>query len=48
MKGKEENGRGEKTERNREGEGKWSMELHLSQLATAGVLGKKGESVHPH
>lgn len=39
---------GGKTERNREGEGKWSMELHLSQLATAGVLGEKGESVHPH
>lgn len=24
------------------------MELHLSQLATAGVLGEKGESVHPY
>lgn len=24
------------------------MKLHLSQLVTAGVLGEKGESVHPH
>lgn len=39
---------GETTEINRQCEGKWSMELHLFQLATAGVLGEKGESVHPH
>lgn len=39
---------GEKTKRIKEGDSKWSMELHLSQLATAGVLGEKGESVHPY
>lgn len=38
----------EEAGKNREGEGKWSMKLHLSQLVTAGVLGEKGESVHPH
>lgn len=38
-------GAGEKKQR---GESKWSMELHLFQLTTAGVLGVKVESVHPH
>lgn len=45
--GRKKTGR-EKTKRNKEGDSKWSMELHLSQLATAGVLGEKGESVHPY
>lgn len=35
-------------ERKRDGEGKWCRELYSSQLATAGVLGEKGEIVHPH
>lgn len=38
----------EKAQNNREGERKWSMELHLSQLVIVVVVCEKGESVHPH
>lgn len=47
MKEDEEYGR-ESRQKETEGESKWSMELHLFQLTTAGVLGVKVESVHPH
>lgn len=43
----EEHGRGSRRKET-EGESKWSMELNLFQLTTAGVLGVKVESVHPH
>lgn len=38
----------EKAQNNREGERKWSMELHLSQLVIVVVVCEKGESLHPH
>lgn len=38
----------EKAQNNREGERKWSMELHLSQLVIVVVLCEKGKRVHPH